>query len=232
MSYEFKSLAEISYKSAAKIVPHIINKIGIPTKVVDLGGGVGGWCRAFLDNGTSKVICIDHPSTPSNLLVIDQNDFIKCDFEKNIPDFIKCDLAISIEFAEHISSKKSDSIIDFLVQSAPIIVFSAAIPNQGGVNHINEQRHNFWANKFAERNFECLDIIRNDIIFDSDIEYYLRQNVFLFVDKNSNKYIELAKYEKLIPNEFEIVSSYILNKDPSFKQIIKMLLKKIINKIK
>lgn len=70
------------------------------------------------------------------------------------------DLAICIEVAEHLPSKKSDVFIKTVTQSAPVVVFSAAIPNQGGNKHINEQWPDYWKELFQKEGYEKIDALR------------------------------------------------------------------------
>ena len=49
------------------------------------------------------------------------------------------DLAISLEVAEHLSSESANMFIACLTNMSDIVLFSAAIPGQGGENRINEQ---------------------------------------------------------------------------------------------
>jgi len=47
-----------------------------------------------------------------------------------------------------------------LIKAGNVILFSAAIPNQGGQNHINEQWLTYWEEKFSKYNYIIHDIIR------------------------------------------------------------------------
>ena len=46
-----------SYRSATMVVPHIIN-LYKPSKIADIGGGVGTWCKAFEELGVDAT-CFD-----------------------------------------------------------------------------------------------------------------------------------------------------------------------------
>ncbi len=68
--------------------------------------------------------------------------------------FGKFDLVISLETAEHLTLESSDQFIDNLVNhTLGPICFSAAVPEQGGSGHINEQPPEFWLSRFARRNY-------------------------------------------------------------------------------
>src|SRR5579862_3100091 len=55
------------------------------------------------------------------------------------------DLAMSFEVAEHLPPDAAKGFVDSLTRLAPLVLFSAAIPFQGGVGHINEQWPEYWA---------------------------------------------------------------------------------------
>jgi SAM-dependent methyltransferase len=61
------------------------------------------------------------------------------------------DLAYSFEVAEHVPADAGDKLVEFIAAQAPINVFTAAHPGQGGTGHINEQAKEYWIERF-ERN--------------------------------------------------------------------------------
>ena len=62
------------------------------------------------------------------------------------------------------------------------MLFSAAVPGQGGTNHINEQWPSYWSNLFRNENFEVIDLLRGMIWDDVWIPYWYRQNILLFLN--------------------------------------------------
>jgi hypothetical protein len=65
-----------------------------------------------------------------------------------------------------------------------MILFSAAIPHQDGMNHVNLQWQEFWANLFQKRGYLIFDYIRKNVWSDPNIAYYYRQNMMLFIQKD------------------------------------------------
>jgi hypothetical protein len=61
-----------------------------------------------------------------------------------------------------------------------VVLFSAAIPGQGGFNHINEQPLSVWVREFVANHYRPLDVIRNRIWDDEEIPFWYRQNLILF----------------------------------------------------
>lgn len=61
-------------------------------------------------------------------------------------------VAMCIEVAEHLAAEHADHLVALLDYIAYyLIVFSAAPPGQGGVDHVNEQYPEYWLERFAAR---------------------------------------------------------------------------------
>ena len=73
-------------------------------------------------------------------------------------------------------------------------MFSAAIPYQGGQNHINEQEPNYWIEKFENEGFKLFDILRPLFWDNTEVDSWYRQNMLLFT-KNGNLLTTLDSYE-------------------------------------
>jgi 2-polyprenyl-3-methyl-5-hydroxy-6-metoxy-1,4-benzoquinol methylase len=54
------------------------------------------------------------------------------------------DLVVSLEVAEHLPASAADQFVNTLVKHGKKILFSAAIPGQGGQDHLNEQWPDYW----------------------------------------------------------------------------------------
>jgi SAM-dependent methyltransferase len=169
-----------SLSSAKKIVP-IIKSILSPNSVVDLGCGIGTWLSVFSEQGITDILGIDGPYVDENKLLIPRNCFLAGDL--NEPPVVQrtFDLAISLEVAEHIPDSSSDAFVNSLTSLSNAIVFSAAIPFQGGENHINEQWPDYWSEKFITRGFIPVDFLRLDLWDDSSIEFWYRQNIIIYL---------------------------------------------------
>jgi hypothetical protein len=63
---------------------------------------------------------------------------------------------------------------------APLIIFSAAVPGQGGVDHLNEQWPWYWKEIFARRNYVRFDPFRKRFWGEARVADYYQQNLFLF----------------------------------------------------
>jgi hypothetical protein len=47
-----------------------------------------------------------------------------------------------------------DELVRFCVAQAPIVVFTAAPPGQGGTGHVNEQPQSYWIDRFRAEGME------------------------------------------------------------------------------
>lgn len=64
------------------------------------------------------------------------------------------DMVICLEVIEHIPSADEDVVLDNLARHCnKVLWFSGAIPDQGGIGHVNERPHLYWINKLCELGF-------------------------------------------------------------------------------
>jgi SAM-dependent methyltransferase len=168
-----------SYGSARVIVPLVQELLPIRS-VCDVGCGVGTWLRAFRECGVDDVIGIDGDYVDRALLQIPTAAFTARDLRTAVTLDRRFDLAISLEVAEHLPESRAASFVDDLVRLAPVVVFSAAIPRQGGTGHVNEQWQTYWAALFARHGFVACDPIRPLVWDDERVDVWYRQNTLVY----------------------------------------------------
>jgi cyclopropane fatty-acyl-phospholipid synthase-like methyltransferase len=151
--------------------------------VVDVGCGVGTWLAVMRERGVGTIRGLDGAWVRRDLLTIPPESFVAVDLKERIPASERFDLAISVEVAEHLPPRCADTFADSLVNLSDFVLFSAAIPHQGGKHHLNEQWQDYWAGLFEDRGYASLDAIRPKIWEDEKIAFWYRQNVLLYVKK-------------------------------------------------
>ncbi len=159
--------------------------------VADIGCGTGTWLAAALADGAMSAFGIE-----GNWVTPDQLDdprivFAPQDLEQRFTGH-RVDLAMSLEVAEHLTSARAETFVADLVALAPAVLFSAAIPGQGGVNHLNEQWQSYWAGYFAGHGYQPFDVIRPAIWADEQIPAWYKQNVVLYLDEATVAQLGLA----------------------------------------
>jgi len=158
-----------------------------PKSVIEVGCGPGHLSKA-LSNLSIKVDAIDGFAEP------DFHDFPNITFsyidlnnEKQFLNFIgekQYDLAICTEVAEHLDPSSSSFLIKCLTKCAPVVIFSAAVPGQGGHGHINCKSRGFWHNMFVSHDFQLVDSLRSKLRENENLALWYKLNV---VDYISNK---------------------------------------------
>ena len=160
------------------IVPLVMHYLQ-PASVLDIGCGTGTFLRAFNDAGVTDILGIDGAWVKTDDLHVDKAYFKNADLAKPLHLAKSFDLALCLEVAEHLSPETADVIIGSLVNHTKIIIFSAAIVNQGGQNHINEQDFDYWQQKFATHGYDFYDFFRPVFWNNSDVDWWYRQNMFI-----------------------------------------------------
>lgn len=174
-------------KHAAEDYPSI-------TSAIDIGCGVGTWLNVLKQHGVNDVQGIDGPWVEQKYLEIPRDCFKSYDFkdpEIGLNFNRRYDLAICLEFAEHINHFNAPVFVRYLATLSDLILFSAAIPGQGGIGHVNEQWPSYWVNIFSEHGFAVQDTLRFRIWNDDQIPWWYRQNIMLFISKKKKSMLIL-----------------------------------------
>jgi len=168
------------------------------SQVIDLGCGVGQWGVGYL-NYTG----VDYRVPKDKLLV---KNYIEHDL-RQITNLGKTyDVVICVEVAEHLEERCADNLIENIVRlchDRTTVIFSAAIPYQGGNNHVNEQWQTWWAEKFYRYGFGGYQ--SEEIQMNKNICRWYAQNIVIY-KKNipqqvkdfvlPSYYIEIVKHLK------------------------------------
>ena len=202
----FTELRTDSLRSAKHIVPLILELIQ-PESVVDVGCGTGDFLYVFKEKGVKDILGIDGQWVPRKKILIPEENFKTADLEKPLKLNKKFDLAVSLEVAEHLPKQSAEIFVETLTNLSPIVLFSAAIPFQGGTHHINEQLQQYWADLFKQRDYVPIDCIRKKIWGNEDVSYWYAQNTLLFVKRDhiqKNKMLQ-KEYEQTYDSFLSIV---------------------------
>ena len=167
---------EFSVTAAQTVLPYLFS-LTRPRKVLDVGCGIGTWASTAKSLGC-QVTGMDGAHVPVKQRLLSAAEFIETDLSR-FAGMAGFDLAICLEVVEHLPASSADQIVAGLCASADVILFSAAIPLQGGENHINEQWPAYWQEKFAARKFIMLDVFRERFWNEARVNPWYRQNMFL-----------------------------------------------------
>lgn len=149
--------------------------------IADIGCGTGTWLAAALAGGAETAFGIEGDWVTPAMLDDPRIAFARQDLEQRFTG-PRVDLALSLEVAEHLSPERAVGFVADLVALASAVLFSAAIPGQGGIGHLNEQWQSWWAELFAAHGYLAYDVIRPAIWNDEEIPAWYRQNAVLYLD--------------------------------------------------
>lgn len=218
--YELESAG--SLMSAREVIPVVMQFI-IPQSVIDIGCGTGTWLAEWAKKGVKDISGIDGGYINESQLIIHKDNFISRDLEKELNIQRQYDLVMSLEVAEHLSPQAAPVFIRSLCKLGNVILFSAAIPHQGGILHFNEQYPDYWIKLFAQNDFAPYDCIREKIWNNDNVNACYRQNILFFLKKSErDQYPQISCHNKAVlplihPEHYELKQRVI----DDYKQIMK-----------
>ncbi|MDG2389622.1 MAG: methyltransferase domain-containing protein [Planctomycetaceae bacterium] len=180
----FKNRHERTKYAADHILPIVIEALPQHNSAVDFGCGVGTWVSTLKEHGANDILGLEGPWLDEKLLEIEPQEFRSANFEEVVSLDKKYDLAMTLEVAEHLSPEAASNFVKSLVNASDFVLFSAAIPLQGGVRHLNEQWPDYWAELFRAEGYAVVDFVRCKIWDEPNIPVWYRQNILMFVKEN------------------------------------------------
>jgi len=200
----YRRQADDSHRSAVTVLSHLF-RLYRPSSVLDVGCGAGTWLRAAMDLGIRDVFGIDGHALSDSELRIPHSSYLKVDLAHTTPIIgRRFDLAMSLEVGEHLPPSRASALVSVLTDASDVVLFSAAVPGQGGRHHINEQFPSFWIPLFARLGFRCFDAIRPPIWGLQEVDVWYRQNVLLFAkDREFDGELPTARaYDRVHPESW------------------------------
>jgi SAM-dependent methyltransferase len=192
-SFFYSVQRQRSGRSAEEVVG-LVHELLEPASVVDVGCGIGAWLSQWRKQGVTDVLGIDGDWVDRGLLQIPAEQFVAHDLSESLDTARSYDLVMSLEVAEHLDKQHADGFLDLLTSLGSVILFSAAIPQQGGQHHVNERWQGDWARDFAARGFIAVDCIRPRIWDNQNVQVWYRQNIILYVrESDLDRHARLRK---------------------------------------
>ncbi|HZM24551.1 MAG TPA: alpha-1,2-fucosyltransferase [Anaerolineales bacterium] len=172
----YHRISEGSIRSAKIVMQELVANCGlaVDSRVIDIGCGVGEW-----NNGNPNYVGLDYRIKKKDLLIPAER-FIECDLEHEFyQSDTKFDLCLCLEVAEHLRPDRAEGLVKMLCSLSDFVLFSAAIPFQGGTGHVNEQWQSWWAELFSQHYFFAWDV-QPEIRSNPDVELWYRNNMILY----------------------------------------------------
>jgi hypothetical protein len=189
----YAQIREGAKRSAAEVVPLVFDLYNLPdarplATVVDVGGGEGWWAHEFAMHGCQCCVLdesVEEEHDTEDGVHFDHLALDTLDAQMvTVPPAGRYDLAVCLEVAEHVPDEFGQNLVNGLCTLSDVILWSAAIPYQGGHGHINEQWPQWWADRFRiDHGLFASEVLRYEIWDDLSIEPWYRQNMLLYANE-------------------------------------------------
>ena len=175
-----------SRASARTVAPLLLAEMNIDS-LLDVGAGHGAWASEWMAAGVSDVVAVDGDYVRADQLVIPASSFRSHDLTTPLDLGRTFDLVQSLEVAEHLPRAKAATFVESLVRHGDVILFSAAVPHQGGEHHVNEQPPEYWRLLFAAKGYHAFDWIRPRLADQRQVKAWYRYNTILYANEAGEK---------------------------------------------
>lgn len=177
MTYEMRmyDLGRAANQKSAQVIVGVLWELFHPQSVIDVGCGEGWFLDEFAKRGVKRLVGVD-----ANPMHIPAGGFIQHDLTQPFTTDEKFDLALCVEVAEHVPAESANTLVETLCALSDAVVFSGAIPKQGGHGHINEQWQSYWVEKFESHDYAPSDLLRRIFWNNPDVEIWYSQNLLTF----------------------------------------------------
>jgi SAM-dependent methyltransferase len=166
-------------RSAQAAVPVLV-RLFEPQSVLDVGCGRGEWLAALREAGIDDLCGIDHAPAFSADLAVPRELLTTLDLSAPFRLQREFDLALCLEVAQFLPSESASTLVESIVRHAKTVIFSAAVPGQGGDGNSNPQWPSYWAELFSRSGYVAEDSLRPLLWLNADIAWWYRQNVVVY----------------------------------------------------
>ena len=186
----YASTVEGPAVSSAEVISESILFSLRPDTIVEVGCGTGALLEALRRRGC-QVLGLEYSEAALQYCRWRGLAVRKFDLERDtLADDRTFDVAISMEVAEHLPEKISGRYVALLTRLSGVIVFTAAPPGQGGLDHVNEQPPSYWISKFQALGFaydeELSKLWREGWRETAVVAWWYFQNLMIFRRVGSN----------------------------------------------
>ena len=170
--------------AARRLVPLLIELLPFKS-VLDVGCGAGNFLKVLQEAGFRDLYGVDG-NIPLDKLPDSVRRIVEIrDLRAPLDLGRRFDLVLCLEVAEHLDPQNASVLIHSLCAHGDAVLFSAAIPGQGGTDHINEQFASYWRALFSNEGFAAFDVLRPIIWEDGEVDYWYRQNTIFYARRGS-----------------------------------------------
>ena len=182
-STDFYDYIDAGSRASARTVAGLILGEMKVKSLLDVGSGHGAWAAEWMKAGVKDVLAVDGDYVARDQLAIPAERFLAHDLATPLDLERKFDLVQSLEVAEHLPGDRAAGFVENLVRHGDVILFSAAVPHQGGEHHVNEQPPEYWRKLFAAQGYDVFDWVRPRLADKREVKAWYRFNSFIYANK-------------------------------------------------
>ncbi len=175
-----------SRSSARTVAPLLLAEMTIDS-LLDVGAGHGAWASEWMAAGVADVVAVDGDYVKPDQLVIPPAHFRAADLSLPLDLGRTFDLVQSLEVAEHLPHAKAATFVETLTRHGDVVLFSAAVPHQGGEHHVNEQPPEYWRQLFGTHGYAAFDFLRPRLAGQKQVKGWYRFNSYLYANPAGQK---------------------------------------------
>lgn len=191
-SGDFYAYIDSGSRRSARVVAELLRDEIEINSLLDVGSGHGAWAAEWLAAGVGEVVAVDGDYVRRDQLAIPAENFVAHDLSTPLDLGRRFDLVQTLEVAEHLPPAKADLFVDNLARHGDVILFSAAVPHQGGEHHVNEQPPEYWRAKLAARGYGVFDFLRPRLRERREVMPWYRFNTYLYANPAGEKRLSAA----------------------------------------
>jgi Methyltransferase domain len=188
-----------SRASARTVAPLLLGEMAI-TSLLDVGAGHGAWAAEWMAAGVKDVLAVDGDYVTQDRLQVPPANFRAHDLTTPLDLGRTFDLVQSLEVAEHLPGAKAAMFVESLTRHGDVVLFSAAVPHQGGEHHVNEQPPEYWRQIFGAAGYAPFDWLRGKLAGQAQVKAWYRFNSFLYANEAGQARLSAAIRTARIPD--------------------------------
>ena len=169
--YTYLAFHRGALETAPYTVDGIVQLYPALREICDLGSGTGVYMDEFRKRGVQSE-GYEYSATARSIAKenfgLEVRPFDIANFGGSGRTYDAC---VSIEIAHYLPPVLGDRLVAICAESAPVVIFSAAHPGQGGSGHVNGQPRSYWIERFARH-----DMYRDEAKT-AFLERHLRDNL-------------------------------------------------------
>lgn len=209
--------------AANEILPYIFKLLPV-TEAIDFGCGTGSWLSAAKKLGVKKIFGVDGIRVDQEIFKLADDEFLLHDLKTPLNLKKKFDIAFCLEVVEHLPDTAAENIVEMITNHADVVLFAAAIPDQTGDHHINEQWPSYWEKLFRKKGYKPYDILRPLFWNNANVDWWYRQNILMYakvqienLGQPNNEVLSLV-HPEMIRMKQEEIEGYVAAINSLFKK--------------